>query len=159
MDPMGLNYCPIIFPPLAALRPSYTSTLNGRITGSCSCCSPTCCTLGHVCCVCFGIKINKSAFETLVTNQSSQHVALQKVRYSANYCTTPPKVFNRHFLLYLPLQVLNFPKTQELHGLVLWCDSDPNILSQCDVLRGSGLEVQHFQSPEAWEEKKEVGSI
>ena len=53
--------------------------------------------------------------------------------------------------------MLNFPKTQELHGLVLWCDSDPNILSQCDVLRGSGLEVQHFQSPEAREAKKGSG--
>ncbi|CAL1150188.1 unnamed protein product [Cladocopium goreaui] len=37
----------------------------------------------------------------------------------------------------------------DLQGTVLWCDSDPEILRSCDVLRGSGMQVQAFQEPEA----------
>ncbi|CAE7215099.1 unnamed protein product, partial [Symbiodinium microadriaticum] len=37
----------------------------------------------------------------------------------------------------------------ELHGSVLWCDSDPEVASCADVLRGSGLALRTFTEPEA----------
>lgn len=30
---------------------------------------------------------------------------------------------------------------------MLWCDSDPSILSGCGVLQGSGLRVESFEEP------------
>eukprot|EP00913_Durusdinium_trenchii_P023662 g22229.t1 len=41
------------------------------------------------------------------------------------------------------------PHAGDLEGTVLWCDSDPTVLQSCGVLRGSGLNVEHFQEPEA----------